>query len=285
MAASTPSEPPRRAARDVIEAVLENMRRNLEPLKYSTLVPSRYVVYLHPAEFGRLEDIIPILQQETARGLDEELARLNKAPLVRRAASRVLGGAPPVQNPAAEWQIEVVADPDGELQEGDILVHSELVLPRRDEPGAGQRTRRIATMHVGPRTTTREAVVNETRPPAGRVYARLTYQDDSGAHAYDVATDIVTVGRGGPAHRVDIRLDASPDVSREHAVIRRDPVSGGFFIADISMLGTTVNGQLVPRGYDEVDGVRRRNGTEALLPDGARIGLADTIYLDFRVTG
>ena len=31
------------------------MRKNLEPLKYSTLAPSRYTVYLHANEFARLE--------------------------------------------------------------------------------------------------------------------------------------------------------------------------------------------------------------------------------------
>ena len=45
----------RRPASDLIDAVLENMRTNLEPLKYSTLAPSRYVVYLHPDEFARIE--------------------------------------------------------------------------------------------------------------------------------------------------------------------------------------------------------------------------------------
>ena len=49
---------PRRPARDIIEAVVENMRKNLEPLKYSTLAPSRYVVYLHPSEYSRLDGII-----------------------------------------------------------------------------------------------------------------------------------------------------------------------------------------------------------------------------------
>src|SRR5215469_12220012 len=34
------SEKSRRPARDVIDAVLANMRTNLEPLKYSTLAPS-----------------------------------------------------------------------------------------------------------------------------------------------------------------------------------------------------------------------------------------------------
>ena len=55
--------PARRPARDLIELVLEHMRRNLEPLKYSTLAPSRYVVYLHAAEYARLEGILGIMQQ------------------------------------------------------------------------------------------------------------------------------------------------------------------------------------------------------------------------------
>ena len=75
---------------------------------------------------------------------------------------------------------------------------------------------------------------------------------------------------------------ASVDVSREHLRIRRDPGTGRFFLIDLSSLGTTVNGRPVPRGYDEVEGTKRENGTEAPLPDGARIGLADAVYLDFR---
>jgi len=57
----------RRPAADLIEAVLENMRTNLEPLKYSTLAPSRYVVYLHPDEFARIEPIVPILHWIAAK--------------------------------------------------------------------------------------------------------------------------------------------------------------------------------------------------------------------------
>jgi hypothetical protein len=37
----------------------------------------------------------------------------------------------------------------------------------------------------------------------------------------------------------------------------------------------------VARGYDEVDGTQRENGTEMVLPSRARIGLADTVYLTF----
>jgi pSer/pThr/pTyr-binding forkhead associated (FHA) protein len=74
-------------------------------------------------------------------------------------------------------------------------------------------------------------------------------------------------------------------VSREHARIRRDAATGAFFIIDLSTLGTTVNGQRLPRGYDDADGTKRENGVETPLPGGSRIGLADTVFLQFDIAG
>ena len=281
--ASPSGDTARRPGGDLIDAVIENMRRNLEPLKYTTLAPSRYVVYLHPDEFARFEGILPVLQEQTTRALDEEMVKLNAAPLARRVFNRVLGSPPPVENPAGGWQVEFVPDPDGEVGPGDILIHSELLLPAREEPGAGQRTRRVATMHVGSRTTVRQDISTATRVAAPKPTARLKYSDESGSHTFDMVTDLVSIGRGGAAFRVDLRIVSSEDVSREHLRIRRDP-SGSFFVSDLSMLGTTLNGKRLPKGFDEVDGERRPNGVETPLPAGARIGLAETVYLDFDVT-
>ena len=97
----------------------------------------------------------------------------------------------------------------------------------------------------------------------------------------DVAKDSVTIGRGGTTYPVDIKIVSSADVSREHARIRRDAQTGTFFLIDLSSLGTTLNGRHVPRGYDEVEGTKRENGVETPLPDQARIGLADMVYLEF----
>ena len=93
--------------------------------------------------------------------------------------------------------------------------------------------------------------------------------------------DGLTIGRGGITYPVDIRVVSSPDVSREHARIRRDAKTGRFFLIDLSSLGTTLNGRHVPKGHDEVDGAKRENGAETPLPDSARIGLADTVVLEF----
>lgn len=287
------AEESRRPARDLIRAVLENMRRNLEPLEYSTLAPSRYLVYLHPTEYARLEGIIPILQEQTIRALAEELDALNRRSTLRRYAERILGERnPPVQNAGEEWHIDFLPDPDGDIAEGDILIDSELLLPASPELGVGDRTRRIATVHSGQRTTTRERTIDRSHESAfaeasadksspARIFARIVYEDNAGHHSYDVVKDSITIGRGGITYPVDIKIVSSVDVSREHARIRRDPQTGRFFLIDLSSLGMTLNDRHIPRGYDEVDGSKRENGVETPLPDQARIGLAETVYLNF----
>jgi pSer/pThr/pTyr-binding forkhead associated (FHA) protein len=289
-----PSTPPRRAAVDIIDAVLENLRNNLEPLKYTVLVPSRFLVYLHPAEHARIEGIVPILEKETVRALTEELARLNRRPGWRRHVDRFLGPAPELQNAAMEWHVEFLRDPDGELNEGDILVDSELLLPPPPDLGAGDRTRRVTTRHfrqpdapvaaTAQRTATRVETIERPAGTTAPVHARLRYEDNSGVHSYDIARDSVTVGRGGLAYRVDVRVEASADVSREHLRIRRDPATNRFYVVDLSSLGTTVEGARVPKGYEEAEGSKRENGVEAPLPERARIGLADTVFIDFEVS-
>jgi pSer/pThr/pTyr-binding forkhead associated (FHA) protein len=227
---------------------------------------------------------VPLLQEETARALSEEVDRLNRQPRVPRWMSRLAGQpAPDLRNPAGEWHIEFVADPDGELHEGDLLVDSQLVLPGRPELGVGERTRRITTILRGPQTITKAqttpAPSGSAKPP---VLAQISYEDAAGPHIYDIVRDSLSIGRGGITFPVDLRVECSADVSREHARLRRDTATGRFFLIDLSSLGTTLNGRHVPRGYDEVDGRKRENGAETALPEQARIGLADTVFLDFR---
>jgi len=272
---------PRLPARDIVHAIVRNMRENLEELPYSRLAPSRYVVYLHPNEFARLEGIASILEEQTCRALSDELEKLGRRSLWRRSADRVTRTfSRQLEKAGGEWHVTFLPDPDEELEEGGLLVYSELKLPEKPEPGSGERTRRITTVHTSRGTTVREQNVNV--PTAKRIVARIEYTDDSGPHSHDVVTDSVMIGRGGIAYPVDIRIASSPDVSREHARIRRDPTTGIFYLIDLSSFGTTLNARHVPVGFERVDGVKRENGTETALPDVARIGLADIVFLEFR---
>src|SRR5499425_1678562 len=205
------SERSRRPARDVIDAVLENMRKNLEPLKYSILAPSRYLIYLHPAEYARLEGIMVILQEQTIRALSEEVAARNRQSILKQYTKRILGDrSPRVENAGGEWSVEFLPDPDGDIAEGDILVDSELLLPASPELGIGERTRLVTTVHSGQQTTARKRLISRS----SESLAKIVYDDGAGRHSYDV-TNAVTIGRGGVAYPVDIKIVSSVDVSRE----------------------------------------------------------------------
>jgi hypothetical protein len=175
------------------------------------------------------------------------------------------------------------------VAECDILVDSELLLPASVEPGVGERTRVISTLRSGGHTTARERTV--ARAPVvpeakSSGLARLQYEDGSGRHTFEIAKDSITIGRGGTTYPVDVKIVSSVDVSREHARIRRDPASDQCYLIDLSSLGTTLNGRHVPAGFEMVGGNKRENGVATPVPDQARIGLADTVFLDFsRVRG
>ena len=284
MAAPTPARAiaaPRRPAADLIAAVIDNMRENREELRYSVVVPSRYTVVLSPAEHARLEGLLPRLQAEAVRALDEELARMNRRSWLARRVGSWRRERPALENADASWFVEFIADLNGDLaQDGDILVHSELRLPAEPDLPGGERTRRISTVHAGTARAVQEQTV-VTAAAATRRYARLTYADRTGTHHVDLVRDATTIGRGGSAFPVDIRVSASEDVSREHARIRREPTTGRVFLADLSRLGTTLDGRHIPRGIDDGDGQRRENGVEAELPHRARIGLAGVLFVDF----
>jgi hypothetical protein len=276
-------------ARDVILEVVRNMREGLEPLHYSTLPPAVYHVYLHPEDLERLRPILPRVEDEARRALDEEVAALNRASLAEKLKlSR--RGDPRVDPPDGGWQIRFFENTDDGVETGDIAIYSELALPAKPELGAGSATKRIATRRIGGNSTEAthryEPAPEQPAPvPAAAgetVYAVIDYEDKSGRKQFRVSKDQVVIGRGGRDYWTDLKLDSAPDVSREHVRLRRDPQSGRFFLKDLSRLGTTVNGEAAPSSVDFAGGGKRDLNIEVPLPAVARIGLAGVVFLDFR---
>jgi hypothetical protein len=272
--------PPRRHAAQLTDAVIDSMRANLERLKFSTLAPSRYVVYLHPSEHQRLEGILPLIRQQTVRALAEELESLNRPARWTRLVPRPLARQTVAVERASDWHVDFVPDANGELQEGDILVESQLLLPANPELGIGEHTRKVTT-----RVTANHGTGTARRPDPVRALARLAWEDSEGHHVYEMVKPVISIGRGRNGEPADVRIVSSADVSRLHARIRYVSATGQFFITDLSAFGTSVNQQPVPRGYDGTEGDRRDNGQESALPHQARIGLADMVYLTFDILG
>jgi hypothetical protein len=271
--------------KSVILEIVRAMRTNLEPLLFTTVAPSRFFVYLHPSDHQRLEGIIPAIVSEARRALDDEVRTWNERARPSLIPRKWLGGddpPPPIETPSDPWDIRFEADADGEMAPGDIAIASELTLPARPE-FEGSKTRRITTLRHGERTSTREQVVpsGSGQAPIGTVYATLTYEDRQGRQRVPITKNQIVVGRGGVGYWVDVKLDASPDVSREHLRLRRDETSGQFFLKDLSSLGTTLDGTPVPTSVEVVDGRKRDKGVEVPLPPRARIDLANVIVLEF----
>src|SRR5919107_1541059 len=237
-------------------AMREELRLNLYPLPYTTLPPAIFHVYLHPADFDRIEGIVPRLTAELQQALSDEIRKINQG---RERTGGVLSRliaqseAPPVEAPPGGWEVQVSADRNGTLQPGELGIDSMLPLPPPLEFGGPATTRIVKSVlnETGRSSTTIEVVP----PPAPgtsaaadidlRERATLTYDDEQGHHEFAMCKDTLSIGRGGSSVWVDVQVFASSKVSREHFRLRRDR-SGRFFIQDASSWGTSVDGAAVP---------------------------------------
>jgi len=264
------------SAREIIQEILRNMSEGLEPLHYTTLAPSIFHVYLHPADLERLRGIVPRIVEEARRALDEQVAALNRASLAEKLklSRRDL---PKVAIPEGGWQIRLLENTADDAVPGDIEIRSELALPAKQEFGSGSMTKRIATRRLGGVESTKQSYEPAPAPPPAPAapegaFAVIEYEDQGGRKTFAVTKDAIVAGRGGRDYWTDLKFDTLPDVSREHFRLRRDPATGQFFLTDVSSLGTTI------------DGVPAKPGEETPLAARARIRLAGVLTLEFRST-
>jgi len=272
---------------DIIAEIVRNMLEGREPLQYTTLVPSLYQVYLHTDDYKRLEGILPRIIEEAKRALADELERMKQNAAPSRILQNLgLSKKNHMQFVSAQegWFIAFYESVDEETQPGDIVIDSELALPPKTEYSSGLKTRRITTRLKGGKATSAQKYEDsETR--RDRVYANITYEDDSGKQAYLMMKTQIVVGRGGKDYWVDLKLQTLPDVSREHIRLRWDEGSHQFYIKDLSRLGTTVNGKLIPSSIETDQEQKRDKNIEVLLPAQASIGLAGVVFLSFESAG
>jgi hypothetical protein len=279
MPEQTPAAEPRVTGEDILAEIVRNMEAGLFRIRYTTLVPGVFRIYLHPDDYEPIRGAVPFLVAEVRRVLGERLAQWNAKPgILQRLAGT--GTRTEYKILADDWTVEFYPDTEGRLARGDIEIYSELGVPPKPEYGVGQATRRITKRDASGATSSRVEPV----PAAGPAWARIRYSDNGGPHEFAVTADQVVIGRGGKAYWVDLKLDSAADISREHCRLRRDPASGRFYLKDVSQFGTTVDGTPVPSSVETVDGAPRDRNVEVPLAKKARIGLAGMVFLDFEQT-
>jgi hypothetical protein len=305
------------SGRKIWKAVRDELMLNLYPLPFSTIAPTVYHVYLHPDDFDTIDGVAARVVGQIQQALTAEVEKVNLG--LRRSTRRVLSRLldreelPPIEVPGSGWEVHLCADRNGELERGQIGIVSTLAMPApaeyagtpttrivRSVVGGGRRTATSTTSEAGPAAAPPAATPGATRvEPArsaeilarsaeikdardNRERARLTYDDEQGPHVFLMRKDSVSIGRGGSSAWVDVQVSGSSKVSREHMRLRVDP-GGQFFIQDVSLWGTSVDGKPIPPAVKSAEGVTQP-GPEQALPARARIGLADTVVIDFEAT-
>lgn len=258
----------------VVGELIRNMELGRFEMTYTVLMPCIFTIYLNPADHATLSGIFHFIVEDARKALRARVAELNSQPALLGMRRR---GKQPKEYKIAcrDWDIEFL--PDAEVPQGDVEIHSEL----NEAVQPGYRGTKTTLMGREPSATAQRSTTHPTaqsttqRSPTSRiadaVYAEIRYQDDSGPQVYLITQNRIRVGRGGDDAPMDLALYTTDEVSREHLIIRRDPATGLFFIADASTNGTWVNGK------------RLRKGAEDVLPNSAEIGVGEVLTLAFEV--
>jgi hypothetical protein len=272
---------------DIISEVLRNCEQGMFRIRHITVLPSVYHVYLHPSDYETIRPLVGALTAETRTALIEKLDALNEEARPSRIARHLgfdSGKQMDYKILDPDWTVEFHPDVEGRLAPGDVEVYSDLASAARPDFGEGAVTRHVTRRQSGASLTETRPVRQETSPDEA-VYARINYKDASGPRSFSVSKNQIVIGRGGKSFWVDLKLDAPPDVSREHCRVRRDPATGKFYLKDVSQFGTSVDGSPVPSSLDRNDGDPKDKNLEVPLPPRCTIGLAEVFFLQFESAG
>ncbi|HYP14430.1 MAG TPA: hypothetical protein VEQ63_10950, partial [Bryobacteraceae bacterium] len=121
---------------DIIAELLRNCNAGAFKIRYTTILPCLYNVYLHQSDYDLIRPVLPALIAEARSALIDrldELARKSRP----SAIARTLGFAPERQTEYKildpDWTIEFHPDAEDKLKRGDIEIYSELASAQRPE--------------------------------------------------------------------------------------------------------------------------------------------------------
>jgi len=119
------------SGRTIVLELVQEMERGLYPLLYRILPPSVYHVYLNPDDYRQVEAITPSIVADAQRALS---ARVGERNAQSRWSTFIKGRESPIEVPATGWEISLHADPNGELEQGELGIVSRLSLPPPPRP-------------------------------------------------------------------------------------------------------------------------------------------------------
>jgi hypothetical protein len=274
-------------ANELINAFVEDAEQHAMRIGTRIIVPTVYRCYLDEEDYKNISDIYPQIRDETKKALDNMVYRINRMTNLRQFVFRLLipkwvtifsqradelRNLPQLEKPIQGWQI-VNPTFSPEVKRPMIKTAVEMTFSQQQEGGD---TVRYTTERKGGKilNSSSDTITNKRQSQGSsiksneKVYATIVYQSAQGEHSYTITSEEVTIGR---AHNADLELSADTRISRKHCVLRRDNQTKLFTIEDLSMEGTSVNGN------------RLEKGQKVSMPSQATIDLAGVISLEFRI--
>ena len=268
---------------EIVAAILVELDQSTATGYYTNYVPNVFKVYLYREDYRALLPLKEKIREEAVRALHEELHRRNGSSALAIPLPFAKKKQRKRYEAMGDWVVEFHPNEDDDAAQNRLEVRGETSQPV--EPGnlEGAPTVKVMRpeMEDNARETRRTGIAKPLRANA-EAYARLTYDDDTGHHDFDMIKEEIKVGRGGPNEWVDLKLITTKDVSREHFQVRRDAQTGKFFIKDLSRFGTWVNMKRVTPSVEFQDNVEKDRDIEEPLPAKAEINLADVITVHFK---
>ena len=112
------------------------MRHGARKIRYTTILPSIYHVYLHPSDYDLIRPVIPALTAEARAALIDRLDELTAGSKPSTIA-RTLGfdSGKPVEYKILDpdWSIEFHPDAEDKLAPAEIEIYSELASTARPD--------------------------------------------------------------------------------------------------------------------------------------------------------
>jgi len=268
---------------EIVAAILVELDQSTATGYYTNYVPNVFKVYLYGEDYRALLPLKDKIRDEAVRALHEEMHRRNGAAVLALPLPFAKKKQRKKYEAMGDWVVEFHPNEDDDAAHNRLEVRGETSRPI--EPGNLEGSPTVKVMRPeleeNARETRRTGVANAVRQNA-EAYARLTYEDDTGRHDFDMIKEEIKVGRGGPNEWVDLKLITTKDVSREHFQVRRDAQTGQFFIKDLSRFGTWVNMKRITPSVEMQGTVEKDKDIEEPLPAKAEINLADVITVHFK---
>ena len=252
---------------EIVAAILIELEQRTAPGYYTNYVPNVFKIYLFRDDY---RDLLPLKDKirDTALALPLPFAKKKQRKRYEAMGDWVIEFHPNEDDDAAQNRLEVRGETSRPVEPGNLEGSPTVKIMRPEMEDTARETRRTGSAH-------------SVRPNA-EAYARLSYEDDTGHHDFDMVKEEIKVGRGGPNEWVDLKLITTKDVSREHFQVRRESQTGRFLIKDLSRFGTWVNMKRITPSVEVQDNVEKDKNIEEPLPAKAEINLADVITVHFR---